>query len=241
MQSFDSEGLDRFGASHDTPLRKDFAVISRAQKSAAIADYCRKLVTSGLTHGTSGNISVRHDDGFLISPTSLPYDQMRAEDIVFVAMNGSSNDALAPSSEWRFHLDIFANRPECQAVVHAHPNYCTALAILGRAIPPVHYMVAVFGGRDVRCADYAIYGSQELSDHAVAALANRHACLLAHHGMISIGTSIEQAFWRATELETLARQYHASLQISDTPPELTDAQMDEVLAKIAGYGLTSAK
>ena len=205
-------------------------------KRHAIIDHCRKMNSSGLNQGTSGNISIRHDNGLLISPSGRPYDGLTPDDIVFLDMDGTAHGRWAPSSEWRFHRDILQNRPDANAVVHAHPTFCTALAIMGRDIPPIHYMIAVFGGSDIRCAPYAIFGSAELSKVALQAMKDRKACLLAHQGMITAGSSIEQAFWLAEELETLARQYHACLQLGE-PPLLSDEQIQKVLAKISGYGL----
>ncbi|WP_368343849.1 class II aldolase/adducin family protein [Pelagovum sp. HNIBRBA483] len=207
------------------------------KKRASIIEHCRKLNSSGLNQGTSGNISIRHGDGMLISPASRPYDSMTPEDIVYVAFGGEATGRWNPSSEWRFHHDILAARPDVMAVVHAHPTYCTVLSIHGREIPAIHYMMAIFGGPNIRVAPYAIYGSQELSDFAVSALKDRTACLLEHHGMIAVGSSMEQAFWMATELETLARQYHGALQIGE-PPLLSDQQIQDVIDKIAGYGLS---
>jgi L-fuculose-phosphate aldolase len=193
----------------------------------------------GINQGTSGNISVRHGDGLLITPTSMPYDAMTPEQIVFMDMNGAFADGARPSSEWRFHLDILQARPEVDAVVHAHPTHCTILAIMGLEIPAIHYMIAAAGGADIRCAPYATYGTPELSAHAVTALEGRLACLLAHHGMIAIGPSLAKALWLAVEVETLARQYHGCLQIGK-PPLLSSGEIERVRAKMAGYGLSDA-
>ncbi|WP_299191590.1 class II aldolase/adducin family protein [uncultured Litoreibacter sp.] len=209
-------------------------------KRQAIIDHCLKLNNSGLNQGTSGNVSIRHGDGLLISPTSTPYADLTPDKIAYVHMDGRAEGPIAPSSEWRFHRDVLAARSDVGAIVHAHPTYCTILAIHGREIPPIHYMIAIFGGPNIRVAPYAIFGSQELSDHAVTALEGRHACLLDHHGSIAVGTSIEQAFWRAEELETLARQYHGALLLGE-PPLLTEQQIEDVMNKIAGYGLTEAE
>ncbi len=217
------------------------ATADERAKRQAIIDHCRRMNASGLNQGTSGNISIRHGDAMLISPTSRPYDGLEPDDIVRVSLaDGSHRGRWPPSSEWRFHRDILAARDDVQAVVHAHPTYCTALAIHSRPIPAVHYMIAVFGGSDIRVAPYATYGSQALSDHAVRALEGRKACLLAHHGMIAVGGSIAEAYWLAEELETLARQYHGALALGD-PPVLSDEQIGEVIDKIAGYGLTGER
>jgi len=204
-------------------------------KRQSIIDACRRMNALGINQGTSGNISVRHGDGLLITPTSVPYDLMKPEQVVFMDMNGSFAPGQRPSSEWRFHLDILRARAEINAVVHAHPTYCTILAIMGREIPPVHYMIAVAGGDTIRCAPYATFGTAELSEHAVRALDGRLACLLDHHGMIAIGPSLERALWLAVEVETLARQYHGCLQIGQ-PPLLPSDEIERVRQKMAGYG-----
>ena len=205
------------------------------EKRQSIIDACLRMSELGINQGTSGNISLRHDEGMLITPTSVPYETMQPEQIVFMGLDGSFDARQRPSSEWRFHLDILKARPEVNAVVHAHPPYATTLAIMGLEIPPIHYMVAVAGGDTIRCAPYATYGTEQLSRHAVSALEGRLACLLAHHGMIAIGPSLSKAMWLAVEVETLARQYHGCLQIG-TPPLLSQAEIKKVLGKIAGYG-----
>ena len=204
-------------------------------KRQSIVDACLRMNALGINQGTSGNISLRHDAGMLVTPTAVPYETMRPEQIVFMGFDGSFDSSQRPSSEWRFHLDILRARPEVNAVVHAHPPYATTLAIMGREIPPVHYMVAVAGGDSIRCAPYATFGTEELSRHAVSALKDRLACLLAHHGMIAIGPSLPKAMWLAVEVETLARQYHGCLQIG-TPPLLSKAEIKNVLSRMAGYG-----
>ena len=204
-------------------------------KRQSIIDACLRMNALGINQGTSGNISLRHDAGMLVTPTSVPYEAMQPEQIVFMGFDGSFDSSQRPSSEWRFHLDILRARPDVNAVVHAHPPYATTLAIMGREIPPVHYMVAVAGGDSIRCAPYATFGTEELSRHAVSALEDRLACLLAHHGMIAIGPSLPKAMWLAVEVETLARQYHGCLQIG-TPPLLSKAEIQNVLSRMAGYG-----
>ncbi len=209
------------------------------EKRQAIIDACRRMNALGINQGTSGNLSVRHGDGLLITPTSVPYEAMTPEQIVFMDMNGAFAEGARPSSEWRFHLDILRARPEVGAVVHAHPTYCTILAIMGLEIPPIHYMIAAAGGANIRCAPYATYGTQELSAHAVTALEGRFACLLAHHGMIAVGPSLAKALWLAVEVETLARQYHGCLQIGK-PLLLSSDEIERVRVKMAGYGLNDA-
>src|SRR5580698_223162 len=204
-------------------------------KRQSIIDACREMNRLGINQGTSGNISLRHEDGMLITPTSTPYETMRPEQIVFTKLDGGLFAKQRPSSEWRFHRDILKARSEMNAVVHAHPPFATVLAIMGLEIPPIHYMIACAGGDTIRCAPYATFGTEELSQHAVTALQDRSACLLAHHGMIAIGPSLDRAMWLAVEVETLARQYHGCLQIG-TPPLLSDEEIENVRGRMAGYG-----
>lgn len=206
-------------------------------KRQAIIGACRRMNALGINQGTSGNISVRHVDGLLITPTSVPYDAMTPDQIVLMAMDGSHAPSQKPSSEWRFHLDILKARQDVNAVVHAHPTYCTILAIMGMEIPPVHYMIAAAGGDSIRCAPYATFGTVELSEHAVRALEDRLACLLDHHGMIAVGKSLDKAMWLAVEVETLARQYHGCLQIGE-PPLLSSAEIERVRQRMSGYGMS---
>jgi L-fuculose-phosphate aldolase len=205
------------------------------EKRQSIINACLRMNELGINQGTSGNISLRHDAGMLVTPTSVPYETMQPEQIVFMGLDGSFDSNQRPSSEWRFHLDILKARPDVNAVVHAHPTYATTLAIMGREIPPIHYMVAVAGGDTIRCAPYATFGTEELSRHAVAALEGRLACLLAHHGMIAIGPSLSKAMSLAVEVETLARQYHGCLQIG-TPPLLSKTEINNVIGRMSGYG-----
>ncbi|PHS26982.1 MAG: class II aldolase [Robiginitomaculum sp.] len=199
-----------------------------------VIDTCLSMNASGLNQGTSGNVSVRFEDGFLITPSSMPYDHMRPKDIMFMKMDGSAKGLHNPSSEWRFHRDILNTRPDINAVVHTHAAHCTTLALLGKSIPAVHYMVAVAGGADIRCCPYATFGTQDLSDYVLEALKNRFACLMTQHGMIACGASLDKALWLATEVETLARQYWGALQIG-TPEILSDAEIERVLEKMKSY------
>lgn len=205
------------------------------QKRQSIIDACLKMSAMGINQGTSGNVSLRHGDGLLITPTRLGYNIMQPDDIVEMLFDGSAKGRHKPSSEWRFHCDIMRSRPDVTAIVHAHPVYSTAVSIMELDIPPLHYMVAVGGGNTIRCAPYAIYGSQELSDNAIAALEGRTACLLGHHGIITVGYSLSRALYVAGEVETLAKQYLACLPIGG-PKLLSDEQMQAVLAKFGGYG-----
>jgi len=198
---------------------------------------------AGINRGKSGNVSARwHDaafDGFLITPTGVPYHQTAPEQIVAMTLSGEARGTLLPSSEWRFGRDIYAARADAQAIVHTHAPFATSLACMQRDIPSFHYMVAVAGGKDIRCAPYATFGTQELSDHAVAALAGRRACLLANHGMIAVGKTLDQALALAVEVETLAEMYWRVLQIGE-PVLLPDAEMDVVLEKFRTYGQPQA-
>jgi L-fuculose-phosphate aldolase len=202
---------------------------------AQIVATALEMNTCGLNRGKSGNISARCSDGFLVTPSGLAYEATRPEDIVAMTLDGAAHGALAPSSEWRFHRDIYATRPEVSAVVHAHSPFATTLACLGRDIPAFHYMVAVAGGKNIRCAGYATFGTQQLADHALGALQGRKACLLANHGMIAVASSLRAALALAVEVEALCEQYWRALQIA--PPNLlSDAEMEVVLAKFATYG-----
>ncbi len=205
----------------------------------AIIDKCRFMNASGLNQGTSGNISARYEDRMLITPSATPYDAMTPEMIVsmpFDAEHGTWEGPLKPSTEWRFHFDILKGRPDAGAVVHAHPTYCTTLAIARKPIPPVHYMMAAFGGTDVRCAPYATFGTAELSRFALDALKDRCACLLANHGSIVVGDNIDKAMWLAVELETIARQYYNTLMIGG-PVLLSEAEIAETATAFGSYGL----
>ena len=191
--------------------------------------------TQGINQGSAGNISRRFGDGFLITPSGMSYDRLQAGDIVYVGMDGRSQDSLAPSSEWRMHRDIYANHAAAGAVLHAHSTFATVLSCLRLDIPAFHYMVAVAGGIDIRCADYALFGTQALSDNMLAALTDRRACLLGTHGMICFHDNLDKALWLGVEVETLARQYWHARQAGE-PVILSTAQMAEVLEKFKTYG-----
>jgi L-fuculose-phosphate aldolase len=214
------------------------AVHRQATLREQIVAYGLKLAPSGLSQGTSGNLSVRTHQGFLITPSGRPYDEIAPDDVVQLDMQGCYNNRIAPSSEWRFHRDIYAARPDVHAIVHVHPPYSTALAICRMEIPAIHYMIAVSGGDSIRCCDYYTYGTQELSDAVVRSLEGRMACLMANHGMIAIGANLEQAMWRAVEVETLARQYTLALQVGK-PVRLNDREVAQSLEKFGNYGLMS--
>jgi L-fuculose-phosphate aldolase len=212
-----------------TELELRSAVIATA---LAMNDAC-------INRGKSGNVSARWRDGdfdgFLVTPSALPYAQTEPADIVAVSLAGDARGRRPPSSEWRFHRDIYAQRPDAQAVVHVHAPFATSLACLRRGIPAFHYMVAVAGGNDIRCAPYATFGTQALSDNVMEALAGRVACLMANHGMIAVGKSLQAALALAVEVETLAEMYWRALQVGE-PALLSDDEMRVVLDKFAGYG-----
>jgi L-fuculose-phosphate aldolase len=197
----------------------------------------KKLSAIGLNQGTSGNISVRSGDGFLITPSGVKTEDMTPHEMVFMNFSGwvQDNNAVEPSSEWRFHRDILQTRAEVHAVVHTHSMFATTMACLRRDIPPFHYMIALAGGDSIRCASYALFGSQTLSYAVLQALVNRKACLLANHGMIAIGKSLEQAVDIAVEVEALCEQYWRALQIGE-PHLLTAQEMAEVFQQFKGYG-----
>lgn len=207
---------------------------SRALRARIIAT-ALAMNAQGINRGKSGNVSARIHGGFLITPSALPYEQTKPRDIVAVDVAGNATGGRKPSSEWRFHRDIYAARPEVAAIVHAHSPFATTLACLDRGIPPFHYMVAVAGGRDIRCAPYATFGTQTLSDAAVAALDGRRACLLAHHGMIAAGASLGTALALAVEVETLAEMYWRAISVGE-PTLLTDDEMARVVARFESYG-----
>ena len=200
-----------------------------------IAAVARRMVALGLNRGASGNVSARIANGFLVTPSGVPGDALRAPDIVEMARDGAPRGALEPSSEWRFHRDILAARPEVGAVIHCHSIFATTLACLRRDIPAFHYMVAVAGGASIRCAPYATFGTEELSKNALRALEGRRACLLANHGMIATGRSLADALALAVEVETLAEQYWRAIQAGE-PVILPDSEMETVIAKFATYG-----
>ncbi|NJM84616.1 MAG: class II aldolase [Tabrizicola sp.] len=198
---------------------------------------CRAMDAKGINQGTAGNLSARHGDGFLITPSSMPYDIMQPEDIVEMGWDGTYV-GRRPSSEWRFHRDILKARTDMNVVLHCHSLYATSIACHHRTIPAFHYMVGVMGGTTLRCARYATFGTQALSDAALEALEGRKACLLGQHGQISLGKTLDAALWMAIEVETLARMYQQALVLGE-PPILPHAEMERVIAQMTrmSYGL----
>ncbi len=204
-----------------------------------IIEQCVWMNDSGLNQGTSGNISARYEDRMLISPSATPYAALKPHMIASMPINGdhgSWDGPLKPSSEWRIHLDIMEADPTVGAIVHAHPTYSTALAILKRDLPACHYMMAAFGGTTVRCADYATFGTEQLSKNALKAMQGRSACLLANHGIIATGETLEKAMWRANELETICRQYTYASMLG-APVILSDDQIDDTMRGFSTYGV----
>ena len=206
---------------------------SRQLRERLIQTAC-EMNRRGLNQGTSGNISVRCNEGMLITPSGVPYEDLSPDSIVLVDEAGRAIGGK-PSSEWRFHHDIYAAKSSAAAIVHAHPRHCTALACLHRSIPAFHYMVAVAGGNDVPLADYATFGSQALSDHVIRALNNRSACLMANHGMVCHASSLSSALDLGCEIEHLAATYLACLAGGE-PEILDDEEMARVLEKFRNYG-----
>ena len=213
---------------------KDTRYVRSTRHRLAIIDSLLKLERMGLNKGMAGNVSVRWDEGFLVTPSGMAAGKVHPEDIVRMSLEGEAEGRRAPSSEWRFHRDIYASRPDVGAVVHCHAPFCVALAVLHKDIPPYHYMVAKAGGKDIRCAPYATYGTQTLSDHALAALRDRTACLLANHGMIATGKDVDSALALAVEVESLCEMYWRTLQAGE-PHVLSDSEMAEVIEKFRGY------
>lgn len=201
----------------------------------AVLVAARQLGPRGLAVGTAGNVSARFGDGMLITPSGHAYEDIDAAAIVHMRLDGQVHGALMPSSEWRMHAALYADRPETQGVVHTHSSHATALACLRRGIPPFHYMVAVAGGNDIRCAGYATFGTEALSHAMLSAMAGRRACLLANHGTIALGRDVARALDLASEVEELAKLYLLALGVGE-PVLLSDEQMAEAHAKFAGYG-----
>lgn len=202
---------------------------------AAIIATARGMNALGINRGKSGNVSARLDAGFLVTPSGLAYAETERDDIVAVSADGVATGRREPSTEWRFHRDVYATRPDAMAIVHAHSPFATTLACLNRGIPAFHYMIAAAGGADIRCAPYETFGTQELSDRMLFALEGRTACLLAHHGMVALGSSLESALALAVEVETLAEMYWRALQIGE-PANLSADEMRTVVARFATYG-----
>ncbi|MEM6666769.1 MAG: class II aldolase/adducin family protein [Pseudomonadota bacterium] len=196
---------------------------------------CQQMNSLGINQGTSGNISVRTPDGFLISPSGIPYGAMKPEQVVAMDLDAGYHGDWLPSSEWRMHHDLFKARTEAGAIVHTHSTYATALSCLRIEVPAFHYMIGVTGGTTLRCSGYASFGTQELSNTMLEALEDRTACLLANHGVICFGPTLDKALWLAGEIETLCKQYFVATQ-AGLPIILTEEEMTGVLARFKTYG-----
>ncbi len=200
-----------------------------------VIETCLAMNAQGINQGTSGNVSVRTDEGFLITASGIAYAKMKPEHVVEMDLDGGYRGPYLPSTEWRMHLDIFKARAEAMAIVHTHSIFATALACLRKDIPAFHYMIGVTGGAGLRVSDYAEFGTQGLSDTMLKALEGRSACLLANHGQIAFGPSLDKALWLAGEIETLCQQYWAA-SLAGKPVILDDSQMKTVLARFKTYG-----
>ena len=206
-----------------------------------IIEYSLKLNSTNLSPLRSGNISLRSEengaDGYLITPSGKKYEILKPEDIFFMGLNEeeeNNNSTNKPSSEWRFHRDIYINKKEAQAIVHAHSPHATAVSSHGKSIPPFHYMIALAGGEDIKCAKYATFGTEELSKNVIKALENRSACLMSNHGQVAFGKNLEEAFELAQEIENICQQYIIALKIGE-PKILSFEEMKKVLDKAKNY------
>jgi L-fuculose-phosphate aldolase len=209
-----------------------------------VIEYSIKLNSTNLSPLRSGNLSIRakidNEDGFYITPSGVKYENLKISDIVFLSINKEYdnltivNSALNPSSEWRFHQDIYKKKPEAKAIVHAHSPHATAISTHQKSIPPFHYMIALMGGDDIKCAEYATFGTKELSQNILKALENRKACLMSNHGQIAFGENLAKAFELAQEVENICHQYFLAIKLGE-PKNLTFAEMQKILEKVKGY------
>ena len=209
-----------------------------------VIKYAQKLNSTNLSPLRSGNVSIRatkdNVQGFLLTPSGKRYEDLVPEDIVFLALKEEYNNlklfnsSLNPSSEWRFHQDIYLKKIEAKAIVHAHSPHATAVSAHGKPIPAFHYMIALAGGDDIKCAEYATFGTTELSKNILKALEKRKACLMSNHGQVAFGTNLKQAFELAEEVENICYQYIIALKIGD-PKILSSAEMNKILDKIKHY------
>jgi L-fuculose-phosphate aldolase len=200
----------------------------------------RRLDALGMNRGSTGNVSLRHEQGMLITPTGMGADDLRAQDMVWRGWDGTLRGQWQPSSEWHFHQAIYLARPDLNAIVHTHSVHAAALACLRRPLPSFHYMVAVAGGDDVPCVPYHLFGTEALSSAVAAAFAERDACLMANHGLVAGGATLARAIKVLQEIESLCEVYLKALAVGE-PALLTRAQMDEVIEKFKGYGQSAAR
>ncbi len=209
--------------------------MNETKQRLALLQTARQMNQLGLNQGASGNVSLRFQEGFLITPSGMPYDQCSPEDLIWMSLDGKPQGRRKPSSEWRVHRDIYQARPDAGAVLHAHSVNCTTLACLNKSIPAFHYMVAMAGGNDIRCTPYATFGSQALSDHVLEALKDRKACLLGHHGVVCLDVDLSRVLDLSVEVEHLAKVYVQCLTLGE--PNIIDAdEMQTVIRKFANYG-----
>ena len=200
-----------------------------------IIKYANMLNSEKLSTLRSGNVSLRYKNGFLITPSGVKYSLLKVDDIVFVSLDGKFEEKkMKPSSEWRFHKDIYLNKKEANAIVHAHSTHATAVSTHGKSIPAFHYMVALAGGNDIKCADYATFGTEELSQNIIKALENRKACLMSNHGQVAFEKNLNKAFALAQEIENICQQYINALKIGK-PKILSDDEMIKILEQIKNY------
>lgn len=211
--------------------------MEREKLARDIINTCLAMTSLGLNQGTAGNVSARFNGGMLITPSGIPYEKLTEDHIVYIDADSQHEAGKIPSSEWRFHQAVYHTRPDANAVVHNHAVHCTAVSILNRPIPAIHYMIAAGGGNTIPCAPYAIFGTRQLSEHVAVAMKNRKATLLQHHGLITCEENLEKALWLAQEVEVLAQLYLATLAVVDPVPVLSDEEIAVVLEKFKTYGL----
>ena len=205
------------------------------KQAEEVIKYAKMLNTENLSALRSGNISVRHNDGFLITPSGVKYSSLQIDDIVFVSLKGQFDEKKQkPSSEWKFHKDIYNSKREANAIVHSHSTNATAVSAHRKSIPAFHYMVALAGGNDIKCADYATFGTEELSNNIIRALENRKACLISNHGQVAYEKSLDKAFELAQEIENICHQYINALKIG-VPKILSNNEMNKILGQIKNY------
>ena len=199
-----------------------------------VIKFAKMLNDKKLSALRSGNISLRYKNGFLITPSGQKYSSLKENDIVYIKLNGEYDEKQKPSSEWRFHKDIYLKKTDAKAVVHAHSPHATAVSAHNKDIPAFHYMIALAGGDNIKCAKYATFGTQELSDNIIEALENRKACLMSNHGQVAYGDNLNSAFELAEEVENICHQYINAIKLGE-PKILSSSEMDVILEKVKNY------
>ena len=215
--------------------------MNRIELSQHIIDTCIEMTRLGLNQGTAGNVSVRFDNGMLITPTGIPYEQLTPEQIVYVAEDGTFEEGKLPSSEWLFHLTCYQHRPDINAVVHNHAINSATVSILNKPIPAIHYMIAASGTTEIPCVPYATFGSPQLAKYVEEGISKSKAILPQHHGLIAGEVNLDKALWLAHEVEVLAELYLKALAVNPEVPTLDDESMQVVLEKFKSYGLRVEK